>query len=115
MTALAYPDATGYLDIPAGTYDLEVCAAGTDTCPLDLDPVAVEGGPRTQPSRWDRRGRHARCRSRRRCCRSSVERHDRQHRVIGRERVDPALVALAALALIGFAIGCRRFAQRTDR
>ena len=26
------------------TYDLEVCATGTDTCPLDLDPVTVEDG-----------------------------------------------------------------------
>ena len=44
VTNLAYPDATEYLDIPAATYDLEVCATGTDTCPLDLDPVTVEDG-----------------------------------------------------------------------
>jgi hypothetical protein len=44
VTNLAYPDATDYLDIPAGAYDLEVCATGTDTCPLDLDPVTVEDG-----------------------------------------------------------------------
>ena len=44
VTNLAYPDATDYLDIAAGTYDLEVCATGTDTCPLDLDPVSVENG-----------------------------------------------------------------------
>ncbi len=29
---------------PPATYDLEVCATGTDTCPLDLDPVTVEDG-----------------------------------------------------------------------
>ena len=44
VTNLAYPDATEYLDIPVATYDLEVCATGTDTCPLDLDPVTVEDG-----------------------------------------------------------------------
>ena len=44
VTALAYPTATAYLDIPAATYDLEVCATGTDTCPLDLDPVTVDAG-----------------------------------------------------------------------
>ena len=44
VTNLAYPDATDYLDIPAATYDLEVCATGTDTCPLDLDPVTVDDG-----------------------------------------------------------------------
>jgi Domain of unknown function (DUF4397) len=44
VTNLAYPDATDYLDIPGATYDLEVCATGTDTCPLDLDPVAIDDG-----------------------------------------------------------------------
>ena len=44
VTNLAYPDATGYLDLPAGSYDLEVCATGTGTCPIDLDPVTVANG-----------------------------------------------------------------------
>jgi hypothetical protein len=43
-TGLAYPNASAYLDVPGGTYDLEVCATGTDTCPLDLDPVSVANG-----------------------------------------------------------------------
>jgi hypothetical protein len=41
---LAYRDATGYLELPGGEYDLEVCATGTDTCPLDLDPLEVANG-----------------------------------------------------------------------
>ena len=39
---LAYPDATDYLDLPAGTYDLEVRVAGETTVALDLPGVAVE-------------------------------------------------------------------------
>jgi hypothetical protein len=39
---LAYPDATDYLDLPAGTYDLEVRVAGETTVALDLPGVVVE-------------------------------------------------------------------------
>jgi hypothetical protein len=39
---LSYPDATGYLDLPAGSYDLEVRLAGTTTVALDLPGVAIE-------------------------------------------------------------------------
>ena len=39
---LAYPDATGYLDLPADTYDLEVRLAGETTVALPLPGVAVE-------------------------------------------------------------------------
>lgn len=38
---LAYPDATGYLDLPADTYDLEVRLAGTSTVALALPGVTV--------------------------------------------------------------------------
>jgi hypothetical protein len=38
---LAYPTATGYLDLPAGTYDLEVRLAGTTTVALPLPDVAI--------------------------------------------------------------------------
>jgi hypothetical protein len=44
LTNLAYPDATAYLAIPGGDYDLEVCATGTDTCPLDVEPLSVANG-----------------------------------------------------------------------
>lgn len=39
---LAYPDASDYLDLPGGTYDLEVRLAGETTVALDLPGVAVE-------------------------------------------------------------------------
>jgi hypothetical protein len=39
---LTYPNATGYLDLPAGSYDLEVRLAGTTTVALPLPGVAVE-------------------------------------------------------------------------
>jgi Domain of unknown function (DUF4397) len=39
---LAYPDASDYLDLPGGTYDLEVRIAGETTVALDLPGVAVE-------------------------------------------------------------------------
>lgn len=38
---LAYPTATGYLDLPGGTYDLEVRLAGTTTVALPLPDVTV--------------------------------------------------------------------------
>jgi hypothetical protein len=39
---LAYPNATGYLELPAGSYDLEVRLADTTTVALALPGVAVE-------------------------------------------------------------------------
>ena len=39
---LAYPNATGYLELPAGSYDLEVRLAGTTTVALALPGVTVE-------------------------------------------------------------------------
>ena len=39
---LAFPNATGYLSLPAGSYDLEVRLAGTTTVALPLPGVAVE-------------------------------------------------------------------------
>lgn len=41
VKALAYPNATGYLSLPAGSYDLEVRLAGTSTVALSLPGVAV--------------------------------------------------------------------------
>ena len=39
---LEYPDATDYISLPAGSYDLEVRLAGTTTVALALPDVAVE-------------------------------------------------------------------------
>ena len=39
---LAYPDASNYLDLAAGTYDLEVRVAGETTVALDLPGVEVK-------------------------------------------------------------------------
>lgn len=44
VSNLAFPDATDYLALPAGTYDLEVRVAGTDTVALQLDPLDLMGG-----------------------------------------------------------------------
>jgi hypothetical protein len=42
---LAYPDATGYLELEAGSYDLIVCAnADNNVCPLDPGPLALKSG-----------------------------------------------------------------------
>jgi hypothetical protein len=41
---LTYPNATAYLDLPGGSYDLEIRLAGTTTVALDLDPVTTENG-----------------------------------------------------------------------
>jgi hypothetical protein len=38
---LAYPTASGYLDLPGGSYDLEVRLAGTSTVALPLPGVAI--------------------------------------------------------------------------
>lgn len=42
VKGLAYPNATGYLSLPAGSYDLEVRLAGTTTVALPLPGVALE-------------------------------------------------------------------------
>ena len=42
VKGLTYPNATGQLSLPAGTYDLEVRLAGTTTVALALPGVAVE-------------------------------------------------------------------------
>jgi hypothetical protein len=44
VSGLEYPDATDYLSLAGGTYDLEVRLAGTTTVALQLDPLAVEDG-----------------------------------------------------------------------
>jgi hypothetical protein len=41
---LSYPDATDYLSLPAGTYDLEVRLAGTTDVALQLAPVDLAAG-----------------------------------------------------------------------
>jgi hypothetical protein len=40
----AFKDASGYLNLTAGTYDLEVRAAGTETVALDLPGIMLEEG-----------------------------------------------------------------------
>lgn len=45
VDALAYPNATGYLDLPAGSYDLKVCAdADNSICPLDPGALDLAAG-----------------------------------------------------------------------
>jgi hypothetical protein len=44
ISNLAFPDASDYLDVPAGTYDLEVRLAGTTDVALELPGVELEGG-----------------------------------------------------------------------
>ena len=39
---LSFPDASGALDVPSGTYDLEVRVAGTEDVALDLPGVALD-------------------------------------------------------------------------
>jgi hypothetical protein len=41
---LAFPNASDYLEVPAGSYDLEVRAAGTTTVALDLPGVTLDPG-----------------------------------------------------------------------
>ena len=49
VSNLAYPDATDYLDLPAGSYDLKVCAnADTTVCPLDPAALELEAGQLVQ-------------------------------------------------------------------
>lgn len=42
ISNLAFPNASDYLEVPAGSYDLEVRAAGTTTVALGLPGVALE-------------------------------------------------------------------------
>lgn len=45
VTNLAYPDATAYLTLDPGTYDLKVCAAADNTvCPLDPGALDLAAG-----------------------------------------------------------------------
>lgn len=44
ISNLAFPDASDYLEVPAGTYDLEVRLAGTTDVALELPGVELEGG-----------------------------------------------------------------------
>jgi hypothetical protein len=41
---LSFPGASDYLEVPAGTYDLEVRIAGTTDVALELPGVALDGG-----------------------------------------------------------------------
>lgn len=42
VKGLAYPNASGYISLPAGSYDLEVRLAGTTTVALALPGVAID-------------------------------------------------------------------------
>jgi hypothetical protein len=45
VDALPYRDATGYLKLDAGDYDLKVCADADNTvCPLDPDTLSLDAG-----------------------------------------------------------------------
>ena len=45
VESLAYPDATGYLALEPGSYDLKVCATADNTvCPLDPGALELQGG-----------------------------------------------------------------------
>ncbi len=44
VPALEFPNPSGFLEVPAGSYDLEVRAAGTMDVALPLPGVALEGG-----------------------------------------------------------------------
>ena len=44
VSDLAYPNATGYLDLDGGAYNLEVRVAGSDDVALQLDPVTLRDG-----------------------------------------------------------------------
>jgi hypothetical protein len=44
IEGLAYPDGTGYVDLPAGSYDLEIRPAGTTDVAFDLDPLTLDEG-----------------------------------------------------------------------
>jgi len=42
IPSLEYPQDTGYIDLPAGAYDLEIRAAGTDTVAFDIPEVTLD-------------------------------------------------------------------------
>jgi hypothetical protein len=44
VEGLAFPDSSGYLEVPAGSYDVEVAVSGTSDIALDLPSVAFEAG-----------------------------------------------------------------------
>jgi hypothetical protein len=45
LAGLEFGDISPYVDLPAGTYDLKVCAAADDTiCPIEANDVEVEAG-----------------------------------------------------------------------
>jgi hypothetical protein len=44
IKGLEFPEASSYLDVPGGTYDVEVRPAGTDTVALDLSGTTLENG-----------------------------------------------------------------------
>lgn len=44
VKGIAFPDATGYLALDPGTYDLEVRVAGTADVALQLDPIMLDAG-----------------------------------------------------------------------
>jgi hypothetical protein len=44
IEGLAFPDSTGYVDLPAGSYDLEIRAAGADTVAFDIPEVTLDAG-----------------------------------------------------------------------
>ena len=43
VAGLAYPDNTGYVDLPEGEYDLEIRAAGSEEVAFQIDPIALAG------------------------------------------------------------------------
>ena len=135
VKALAYPNATDYLDLPAGSYDLEVRLAGTTTVALDLPGVAVEDcnaysvfaigrrRPRRSASRrsrwsWRSTGRPSRPRPRVTPPRATPPRARRRPTPSRRRpaprttpRSGPWLVA--AIGLLTAALVARRGARRT--
>lgn len=44
ISGLAFPDASAYLEVPAGSYDLQVTPAGDSAVVIDLPKTAVEAG-----------------------------------------------------------------------
>ena len=44
IAGLAFPNASDYLEVPAGSYDLQVTPAGDSTVVIDLPGTAVEAG-----------------------------------------------------------------------
>ena len=44
VPGLEFPNDTGYVDLAAGAYDLEIRAAGTETVALDLPEITLEAG-----------------------------------------------------------------------